>query len=672
MSEKKEFLLKNYFKKIISNYCLEDKNQITKFKFSEMIDLPLVLSDRFWSIIISKIENKDDLKIEEYSQEIEKLPKNIVVNNLINIYSLLQNYNSDFLFEFLDNDSNGALIKSELKFISRNIYVYENKTLNGYNEKITPEINKSFINTKVILKKEFNDKLSDNLKSFIFDFLTKLKLFQNFEVIKNMCEVALDENHNNNKIIYLKIKEEKPDNENDYFANKKNDESEFNEINSITQETSEFSELGEYTNLSYNPHHTVQRKMSFSFNQRKNQENKDIKNSHVNKAIKKESFQIEKPDQYHLIGNEEENRKQKYIEQEYFLFNKDFFCLINQYYYLFKFFIHNGYIFYFKLSPKTNLFIFDGIILISNTHLKKRIIKVPLTNPELFQSCIISHVCFENLTTDIYSYNETDFIEFANEIKKYSKYKRFKDHYEIINEIGQGSFSKVYLVKNILDDKLYAVKKIDKDNILEDNINISMEFWEKNIFEYIKNVPNENIVKSIEYLENSDYIYFVYDYLPDGNLTKYNADIIKGIYNGLLYLYKNGIIHRDIKTKNIMMKNNTPFIIDFGLSKIMSKNNICYESYGTLEYIAPEVIEKKGYNHKCDVWSLGIMLHSLKYGNVPFTADNNEEIVEQILKKEYKKIEDTPYDDLIEICLEKRNVDRNKMSQINKWINCIS
>ena len=672
MLEKKEFLLKNYFKKIISNYCLDDKNQITKFKFSEMINLPLVLSDRFWNIIISKTENKNDLKIEEYSQEIEKLPKNIVVNNLIKIYSLLYNYNSDFLFEFLDNDSNGVLIKSELKFISRNIYVYENQTLNGYNEKIIPEINKSFNNTKVILKKEFKDKLSPNLKTFIFDFLTKLKLFQNFETIKNICEIALDENHNNNKIIYLKIKEEKPDNENDFFANKKNDEQEFNEINSITQETSDFSELGEYINLSYNPHHGVQRKMSFSFNKRTNQENKDVKNTHTNKVIKKESFQIEKPEQYHLVGNEEENRKQKYIEQEYFLFNKNFFCLINQYYYLFKFFIHNGYIFYFKLSPKTNLFIFDGIILISNTHLKKRIIKVPSTNPELFQSSIISHVCFENLTTDIYSYNENDFLEFSNEIKKYSKYKRFKDYYEIINEIGQGSFSKVYLVKNILEDKLYAVKKIDKENILEDNINISMEFWEKNIFDYIKNVPNENIVKSIEYLENSDYIYFIYDYLPNGNLTKYNSDIIKSIYNGLLYLYKNGIIHRDIKAKNIMIKNNTPFIIDFGLSKIMSKNNLCYESYGTLEYIAPEVIEKKGYNHKCDVWSFGIMLHSLKYGNVPFSSDNNEEIVEQILEKEYKKRENTPYDDLIEICLEKRNVDRKKISQISKWINCIS
>ena len=109
--------------------------------------------------------------------------------------------------------------------------------------------------------------------------------------------------------------------------------------------------------------------MSFSFKKEINNNTKKFKENY--KKNKKDSFQIEKPEQYHLLGNEEEKRKQKYIEQEYPLFNKNFSCLINQYYYIYKFFIHNGYIFYFKLSPKNNLFIFDGIILISNTHLKK-------------------------------------------------------------------------------------------------------------------------------------------------------------------------------------------------------------------------------------------------------------------------------------------------------------
>ena len=677
MLEKNEILLKNYFKKIISNYCLDDKNHITKFKFSELIDLPLIISDRFWNIIISKSETKDEFKFEEYSKEIETLPKNLVVNNLIIIYKLIYNFSSDFLFEFLDVDMNNVLIKNELKFILRNIYVHVNKTLDGFNEKMMPEITKIYSKTKTILKKEFNDSFSKELKTYIFDFLTKLKLFQNFDTIKTICDIAIDEDHNN-KIIYLKIKEENNDNEtNNNLANKKNDESDFNEIKSITQETSDFSENNEYINLSHNSFFDKERKMSFSFNKEKMNSKKFKENF---KRNKKDSFQIEKPEQYHLLGNEEEKRKQKYIEQEYFLFNKNFFCLINQYYYLYKFFIYNGYIFYFKLSPKNNLFIFDGIILISNTHLKKNISEVPASNPKIYQTTIVSHVCFENLTTDIYSYNENDFLEFSNEIMKYSKYKRFKDNYEIIEEIGQGSFSKVYLSKNILDNKLYAVKKIDKENILEDNINISMEYWEKNIFDYVKNVPHENIVKSIEYFENSDYIFFVYDYLPDGNLIKCDKDIIRGIYNGLLYLYKNGIIHRDIKARNIIMKNNTPYIIDFGLSKMQSKNNLCYESYGTLEYIAPEILEGKGYNHKCDVWSFGIMLHALKYGDVPFkstndkesTSKNKEETIEQIFRKEYIKQENTTYDDLIEICLEKRNVDRKKITQIKRWINCIS
>ena len=679
MLEKKEFLLKNYFKKIISNYCLEDKNQITKFKFSELMDLPLVISDRFWNIIISKSENKDEFQIEEYSKEIEKLPKNIVVNNLINIYILLFNENSDFLFEFLDCDSNNVLIKSETKFILRNIYVHKNKTLNGFQEKIIPEINKTFNNAKIILKKEFNEKFSPELKTFIFDFLSKLKIFQNFETLKSICDICYDEN-NNNKIIFLKMKEDEIEGENNYFNNQKDDIQENNEINSISRETSDLSEFNDYTNLSYDSNFTKNRKMSFSFNQEKYNKKKDIRENYFLKRIKKDSFQIQKPDQYHLMGNIEEKRKQKYIEKEYFLYNKNFFCLINQYYYLYKFFIHNNYIFYFKLIRRNNLFVFDGVILISNTHLSKKITEVPGSNPKIFQSSIVSHVCFDNLSTDIYSYNENDFFEFSNELMKYSKYKKFKDNYEIINEIGHGNFSNVYLVKDILDNKLYAAKKIEKDNILEDKRNISMEFWEKNIFDYIKNVPNDNIVKSIEYFENSDYIYFIYEYLPNGKLTKYDPDIIKGIYNGLLYLYKNGIIHRDIKAKNIIMKDNIPIIIDFGLSKMIPKNNLCYESYGTLEYIAPEIFEGKGYNHKCDVWSFGIMLHSLKYGNVPFYSDkydddeskNRQEIIEQILEKEYKKIENTAYDDLIEICLEKGNVDRKKMSQINKWINCIS
>ena len=244
-----------------------------------------------------------------------------------------------------------------------------------------------------------------------------------------------------------------------------------------------------------------------------------------------------------------------------------------------------------------------------------------------------------------------DIEEFSLELKKYSNYKKFKNNYNILEKIGEGHFSEVYKVENLLENnKIYAAKIIDKDNITDDNKNISMEIWEKNIFEYIKYVPNKNIVKSIEYFENSDNIYFIFEYLPDGPINSYNSEIIKEVYNGLLYLNKNGIIHRDIKAKNIIMKDGHPFIVDFGLSKIQSKNTLCYESYGTLTYMAPEIFENYGYNHKCDVWSFGIMLHCLKYGDVPFDSDDddNEKIINKILEEKYEKRNNTIYDDLIE------------------------
>ena len=681
MFERKKNLLKVYFKKLISNYCLENKNQITKYKFSQLIELPLVISDRFWNIMISRYENKNELKVEEYSKEVEILSKNIVVNNLIDFYEYIVNKNSDFLFEFLDIDNKGVLIKNDVKYILRNIYVHQNKTINNFNEEINSEIKKVFNKGKILLKKEYNEKFSDSLKSFLSDFLSKLKIFQNFEFINYHCQITFHEekyesnyiNNLSNIIIYLGIHEEYFDNSNNNYNNYFKDESDTN----LTEEESDFSYNNEYKNLSSTFNDSKQRKMTYSFNNNE-KPNKITDNQEyfkIKKNIKKESFQIEKPDQYHLASNEDEKYIKKYNEHEFYCFTKNFFCFINQFYYLYKFFIYKGYIFYFKLSPKNYLFTFDGIIIINNTHMKSNIVTVEGSNPILYKSSIVSHTCFENLSTDIFSYEKKDIEEFSLELKKYSNYKKFKNNYNILEKIGEGHFSEVYKVENLLENnKIYAAKIIDKDNITDDNKNISMEIWEKNIFEYIKYVPNKNIVKSIEYFENSDNIYFIFEYLPDGPINNYNSEIIKEVYNGLLYLNKNGIIHRDIKAKNIIMKDGHPFIVDFGLSKIQSKNTLCYESYGTLTYMAPEIFENYGYNHKCDVWSLGIMLHCLKYGDVPFDSDDddNEKIINKILEEKYEKRNDTIYDDIIELCLEKRVCDRKKISELINLFNHLS
>ena len=85
---------------------------------------------------------------------------------------------------------------------------------------------------------------------------------------------------------------------------------------------------------------------------------------------------------------------------------------------------------------------------------------------------------------------------------------------------------------------------------------------------------------------------------------------------GLIHIHKKGIIHRDIKLDNILLNENLDCkICDFGVSRVMLPNEVIYEKCGTPAYLAPEVIQEKGYSgFKADVWSLGVLTYYLITG----------------------------------------------------------
>ena len=95
---------------------------------------------------------------------------------------------------------------------------------------------------------------------------------------------------------------------------------------------------------------------------------------------------------------------------------------------------------------------------------------------------------------------------------------------------------------------------------------------------------------------------------------------------GVRYLHNLGIVHRDLKLENIMMSHQkdgaVPKIVDFGLAKMIGPNESANEPFGTLGYVAPEVLQKKPYTFSCDVWSLGCILYALLSGSLPF--DHND------------------------------------------------
>ena len=112
--------------------------------------------------------------------------------------------------------------------------------------------------------------------------------------------------------------------------------------------------------------------------------------------------------------------------------------------------------------------------------------------------------------------------------------------------------------------------------------------------------------------------------------------IIAPLTDCLRYLHNMGIIHRDIKPENILC-NSSLFdvkIADFGFSKLVFPKEKLDFPCGTINYIAPEVIARKGYTTKADMWSLGIIFYLIMRGRLPFDGKSKDEIIHQVIYDE--------------------------------------
>jgi serine/threonine protein kinase len=98
----------------------------------------------------------------------------------------------------------------------------------------------------------------------------------------------------------------------------------------------------------------------------------------------------------------------------------------------------------------------------------------------------------------------------------------------------------------------------------------------------------------------------------------------------LYYLHSFGVTHRDLKPENILMSDESDTamckIVDFGLSKIIGPNEKATDPFGTLSYVAPEVLLKKPYGKEVDIWSLGVISYLMCYRVLPFDDEDDKEI----------------------------------------------
>ena len=214
-------------------------------------------------------------------------------------------------------------------------------------------------------------------------------------------------------------------------------------------------------------------------------------------------------------------------------------------------------------------------------------------------------------------------------------------YYSPIETIGQGSFGKVFKVRQKLTGNIYAMKLVSKDQEMqnEGNKNFLNEIY------ILRKLSHPNILKIYEYFSNDKYWYFVMEYVSGGELydkicemnyyDEYKAAIImKQILSCVSYLNKMGIVHRDLKPENMMMLNNKKNdleikLIDFGTATAIKKGKKLKTKIGSPYYIAPEVL-KGSYGIECDIWSCGIILYILLVGYPPFDGKNTNEIFDNI------------------------------------------
>ena len=218
------------------------------------------------------------------------------------------------------------------------------------------------------------------------------------------------------------------------------------------------------------------------------------------------------------------------------------------------------------------------------------------------------------------------------------------EEFEILHQLGKGSFSQVYLVKRNEDNNLYAIKQIHIANMSNQHKSNAL-----NEVRLLSSLSHQNVIayKESFYDEHTQTLNIVLEYADGGDLRSHIAmrnktkryfkeNEIWGIFiqliTGLRYLHSHSIIHRDLKSANVLLtKHNICKIGDLNVSKI-AKNGVLHTQTGTPHYASPEIWEEQPYDIKTDIWSVGCILYEMCCLTPPFKGKNLNVVYHNVMK----------------------------------------